>query len=159
MQVNRFVGSMIAVASGLLWTAAAGAAAQHQHARPAGSGPAAQAAAPEKAEQALKVGKKQDVEFTVETLVGDVRLKPGRYQIQHRVEGADHFVHLTEVSKGHAYTGEGSGAPKAHPGEVKCGLEVLGEKVKQTTVYTAKDGEARRVTKILIRGENVAHVF
>lgn len=115
--------------------------------------------APENAEQALKVGKKQDVEFTVETLVGEMRLKPGRYVLQHRVDGSDHFVHFTEVAKAVPASGTGGGATKAHPGEVKCGLEPLEKKVKQTTVYMAEEGEARRVTKVLIRGENVAHVF
>lgn len=159
MQGKRFVRSMIAVVSGLLWTMAAAAVAHHQHTQPADSGPAAQAAAPGKAEQALKVGKKQGVEFTVETLVGEMRLKPGRYVLQHRVDGSDHFVHFTEVTKGYGSSGDGAGAPKAHPGEVKCALEALDEKAKQSTIYTAQEGDARRVMKVVIRGENVAHIF
>jgi len=159
MQVKRFVRSMIAVTSGLLWTVAAEAAAQHQHTPPADSRPAAQAAAPEKAEHALKVGKKDDVEFTVETLVGEMRLKPGRYVLQHRVDGSDHFVHFTEVTKGIPVSGAGGGATKAHPGEVKCRIEPLDKKVSNTAVYTLKEGDTVRVTKVLIAGENVAHIF
>lgn len=159
MQAKRFAPTMIAAVSGLLWTAAAGAAAQHQHAPPAHSRPAERASAPEKAEDMLKVGKQGDVEFAVETLVGEMRLNPGRYVLEHRVDGSDHFVHFTEVAKPVSPGAMGGGATKAHPGEVKCGLEPLEKKVKQTTVYTAKEGEARRVTKVLIRGENVAHVF
>ena len=159
MQAKRFVPSMIAAVSGLLWAVSAGAAAQHQHAPPAHDRPAARASAPEKAEQAVKVGKKQDIEFTVETLVGEMRLKPGRYVLQHRVDGSDHFVHFTEVTTAFPASGTGVGATMAHPGEVKCGLEALDEKVKQTAVYTTREGEARRVTKVLIRGENVAHTF
>lgn len=159
MQVKRFVGSMIAVASGLLWTVAAGAAAQHQHTPSADSRPPAQASMPEKAEQALKVGKKDDVSFKGETLVGEMRLKPGRYQLQHRVDGSDHFVHFTELTKGYGASGSGGGAAKAHPGEVKCRLEPLDQKVSKTAIYTRKEGETERVTKVLIGGENVAHVF
>lgn len=159
MHVKRLTGSMIPAASALLWMVAVGAAAQHQHTPPADSRPAAQAAAPEKAEQALKVGKKMDVEFRVETLVGDMRFQPGRYQLQHRVEGADHFVHFTEVTKGYGPSGAGGGATKAHPGEVKCRIETLDKKASRTTVYRVMEGATERVTKVVIAGENVAHLF
>ena len=162
MQVKRFVRPVIAVASGLLWTAV-GAVAQHQHTTPAASRPAAQAPAPEKAEQALKVGKKGDVEFRVQTVVGEMKFQPGRYLLQHRVDGDAHFVHFTEISKGlpqgHARVGYGRDAPIAHPGEVQCRLEPLDEKVSTTAIHTVQEGEASRVTKVFIRGENVAHVF
>ena len=159
MRVKRFVRSMIAVASGLLWTMATGAAAQHQHTPPANSRPAAQASAPEEAEQALKVGKKDDVSFRGETLVGEMRLKAGRYKLQHRVDGSDHYVHFTELTKGYGTSGTGAGAPTAHPGEVKCRIEPLDKKVSKTAIHTRKEGETERVTKLLIAGENVAHVF
>ena len=105
----------------------------------------------EKGEKTIKVGKKGDVKFDVETLVGDLRLKPGRYQIQHRTDGPDHFVHFTEVTK--------TGSTVAHPGEVKCRLETLDDKVPFTAVYTRQEGASERVTKVLIGGENVAHLF
>ena len=163
MQVKRFFRSMIAVASGLLYAVAAGAAAQHQHTPPADSRPAAQASAPEKAEQALKVGKKGDVEFRVQTVVGELKLNPGRYQLQHRVDGNAHFVHFTEISKGlppgHARVGYGRDAPIAHPGEVQCRLEPLDKKASKTTIYMVQEGEAGRLTRVLVAGENVAHVF
>ena len=156
MQVKRLVGPMIAVASGLLWSAV-GAAAQHQH-TPAASRPAALAAAAEKAEQALKVGKKGDVEFRVQTLVGEMKFKAGRYLLQHRADGEDHFVHFTEISKG-LPSGVAGGVPIAHAGEVQCRLEPLDKKASKTTIYAAQEGAANRVTRVLIPGENVAHVF
>ena len=163
MRVKHFAGSMTAAASALLWTVAAGAAPQHPHTPPAGSRPAAQAATPEKTEQALKVGKKGDVEFRVQTVVGEMKFKAGRYLLQHRVDGDAHFVHFTEISKGrpqgHARVGYGRDAPLAHPGEVQCRLEPLDEKVSTTAIYAVQEGEASRVTKVFIRGENVAHVF
>lgn len=106
----------------------------------------------------LKVGKTGDISFSTETKVGDVTLEPGRYKFQHRVEGENHFVHFTEWSKSYPYY-ETSGAPKAHPGEVKCKLEPLAKKVSSTTVYTTAEDGARRVTRVEVGGENVAHIF
>ncbi len=110
-------------------------------------------------EQMIKVGKKGDITFDTPTKVGDLTLKPGRYFVQHRVEGSDHFVHFTEVTKPSGYSHTGGGAPKAHPGEVKCRLEPLGSKAPTTAVYLTNEDGGRRVTKIVIGGENVAHVF
>ncbi len=152
---SRHVEFILASLAGLLWIAGP-AAAQHQHSQPADAGAKATTAA--KDEQTLKVGKKADLEFGVETAVGEMWLKPGRYQIQHRVDGADHFVHFTEVTKA-LPSGSAGGRPIAHPGEVKCRLEPLEKKASTTTVYTTKEGEGRRVVKVLIDGENVAHVF
>ncbi len=110
-------------------------------------------------EHTLKVGKKGDVTFAKETKVGDLTLKPGRYTFQHRVEGDDHFVHFTEVTKGSAYSGAGGGVPKAHPGEVKCKLEPLSKKVESTTLYYDTEGGVNRLIKVEVAGENVAHLF
>lgn len=108
-------------------------------------------------EETLKVGKKDDVEFREETLVGEMRLKPGHYQVQHRVEGSDHFVHFTEVGKSSHYD---RGVDQGHPGNLKCRLEPLPDKVKETTVhYVRGESGSWKITKVLIRGENAAHVF
>ncbi|MBZ5668690.1 MAG: hypothetical protein LAO04_03055 [Acidobacteriia bacterium] len=64
--------------------------------------------------------------------------KPGRYIFQHRGEGEDHYVHFTQVTKPARYSGvtpEGGGVPKVYPGEVKCRLEPLPQKVAVTTLY------------------------
>ena len=115
-------------------------AAQHEHGK----------------EQIVKVGKNVEVTLAKETRVGDVTLKPGRYKLQHRVDGEDHFVHFTEWT---ATTYGGSGTPKTHPGEVKCRLEPLKEKVKQTAVFMVAEDGVQRISKVLVAGENVAHVF
>ena len=158
MQRYRVLRVTSTTLAGLLWMVSHSTA-QHQHSQPAHRAPQASAATPQ--EQALEVGKKGDVEFRTETIVGDLRLTPGRYQVQHRVDGADHFVHFTELTKAdpHPHWGSGGGATKAHPGEVKCRLEPLEKKVSTTTVHTTQEGDARRVTRLLVRGENVAHLF
>ena len=48
---------------------------------------------------------------------------------------------------------------KGHPGEVRCRLEHLKAKVKQTAVYTLIEGGVQRLSKVKIAGENVAHLF
>lgn len=121
-------------------------------------GAAAIAAEPE---HAMKVGKTGEVIFDKETKVGDLTLKSGRYHLQHRVEGSDHFVHFTEWTKPNpAYPSQPtSGQLKAHPGETKCKLEMLDKKASQTQVFLQAEGPTQRVVKVEVRGENVAHLF
>lgn len=109
----------------------------------------------------VKVGKKGEVTLDKETKVGDLTLKPGRYLFQHRVEGEDHFVHFTEVTKENTYfpTTARGGEPKAHPGEVKCKLEPLTKKVEATTLTFDREDGTQRLVRAEIAGENVAHVF
>ena len=130
--------SLVAAASLLFYAGIAASAQDHEH--------------------AMKVGKTGEITFDKVTKVGDLTLKPGRYQFQHRVEGADHFVHFTEWTKPIPYP-TSSGSPKAHPGEVKCTLETLSKKVSATTIFLTSEGDEMRVTKIEVGGENVAHLF
>lgn len=153
MGTNRALALTSSALASLLWMAGSSAA-QHQHSQPAAPPPPPSVTQQEKA---LKVGKAGDVQFRSETMVGDLKLQPGRYKIQHRVSGDEHFVHFTEVTK--ETPSSGGGATVAHPGEVKCKVEPLDKKVRTTAVYTTKEGAIERVTKVLIEGENVAHVF
>ena len=111
-------------------------------------------------EQVVKVGKKGEMMFSQDTQVGDLTLKAGHYQMQHRVDGSDHMIHFTELKGVHrnpSYESAPSG--EAHPGEVKCRLEPMSAKAKQTAVSMSTEGGVRRITRIEIAGENVAHVF
>lgn len=108
----------------------------------------------------IKVGKKGDIMLSQETKVGDLTLKPGHYQIQHRVVGTDHMIHFTELKGMHSNPYYSTGPTgTAHPGEIKCRLEPMATKASQTAVYTEEEGGMRHITKIEIKGENVAHVF
>lgn len=102
------------------------------------------------ASQQIKVGKTGNVHLDQETKVGDLVLHPGDYRFVHRVEGEEHFVHFTELK---------ALGRDEHPGEVKCQLESLGKKASQTAITTKDDGGTRRITRIEVAGENVAHVF
>jgi hypothetical protein len=111
----------------------------------------------------LAVGEKGDVTFTTETRLADITLKPGRYYIQHRVEGAAHYVHLTQVTPKLSLKRRASDAigedTIAHPGEVECELEALKKKAGKTSVFTTKEDGISRIIRIEIAGEDVAHIF
>ena len=141
MKKIRFWGLPLAVATTVLLLQASAAVAQHEH------------------QQVVKVGKKGQMKFDKETRIGDVVLKPGLYTFQHRVDGEDHFVHFTQVTEPSYSSKTGGGVPKAHPGEVKCRLEPLQAKAPHTEVHTAPEGGVVRITKIIVGGENVAHIF
>lgn len=98
--------------------------------------------------QQLKVGKSGEMTLSQPTKIGEVLLPPGSYRFVHRVEGGDHFVKFTQTSRaGRDF------------GEIKCQIEPLPAKVKQTSIATIDDGGTRRITRIEVAGENVAHVF
>jgi len=132
-----------ALVAGLLWTAEPAVSQEHPHSGVHGH------SADQAPEQELKVGEKEEITLRVETIMGGVRLAPGPYRIQHRVEGADHFVRFTRLEKP---GGE-------DPPEIKCELEPLGEKAAKTTIFSRKEDDGVHVTRILIRGETAAHVF
>ena len=134
MKSGRLLLSIAVAAAALFYTGAAAIAAEH----------------------AVKVGKTGEITFDKETKVGDLTLKPGRYQFQHRVEGSDHFVHFTEWTERHPRY---PGAPKAHPGETKCRLEPLDKKASLTRVRLETEAATQRVVKVEVAGENVAHLF
>jgi opacity protein-like surface antigen len=110
-------------------------------------------------EQVVKVGKKGEIMFDQDTQVGGLTLKAGHYQIQHRVEGSDHMIHFTEFKGMHNPSHPSGPSSTAHSGEMKCRLEPLNAKASRTAVFVNTEGGVRRVTKIEIQGENVAHVF
>ena len=161
MQRNVFVGlSAGAVALLFFSLGAAVNGAQHEHPAPAAPKPAGSATGA--VVQELKIGKEDDVTFTKEVRVGEVTLMPGDYRLQHRVEGADHFLHfeaLVTTVPSAQKTGTGLSIPAGQAGEIKCRLEPLPAKVKETKLHLRKEEGGQRLLKVMIRGENVAHVF
>ena len=118
----------------------------------------------------LAVGQKGDVTFTTETRIADITLKPGRYYIEHRVEGTlqprrvfGHYIHFTEVTpKEHERRQAVRDALEytvAHPGEIECEVEALAKKASKTTVFTTTEDGIPRITRIEIAGEAMAHIF
>ena len=111
-------------------------------------------------EHEMEVGNKDEVMFTIERMVGNLTFAPGHYRVQHRMEGADHFVRFTFL-KGVHESFEMGGRPTAIEvvGEIKCRVEPLDQKATKTLVYFRKESGGERLTKVHIRGENVAHIF
>lgn len=112
-------------------------------------------------DQVIKVGKKGEVVFDQPTQVGDVTLPPGHYVFQHRVSGDDHFVKFVGAKEmQHAGTRMSSPMPigPTTTKEIKCSMEPLNKKVEYTAVTINTEG-VRRVTRVEVAGENVAHVF
>jgi len=123
------------------------------------------AAAPAKAadDDAMKIGKKAEISLSEEARLGEVGmgelvLPAGRYRVQHQTEGADHFVYFEALSRNNLYY-RTTGAVAGRPGEVRCRLEPLLQKVEHTAIHTIKEGGNLRITRIEIAGENVAHLF
>ena len=114
-------------------------------------------------EQGLKVGKEDDITLTSVTKVGSLTLQPGHYILQHRVKHGEHAVHFVK------FIPYGGGEPgKGRPyypfsatevGEQQCKLEPLTTPATQTNVFFVDDDGTQRITRIEIKGENVAHLF
>ena len=113
-------------------------------------------------QQVIKVGKKGEIVFDQPTQVGDVTLSPGHYVIQHRVSGEDHFVKFVGA-KEMQHSGTTMTMPMQMGAttskEIKCAVEPLNQKVTQTAVHIDLSSGSRKVTRIEVAGENVAHVF
>jgi hypothetical protein len=113
-------------------------------------------------EQVIKVGKKGDVVFQQPTQIGDTTLPPGHYVFQHRVSGDQHFVKFVGAKEmehsGSTMTAPMQVGPRTTE-EIKCTVEPLAQKVKHTSIYSDTGSGVRKVTRIEVAGENVAHVF
>lgn len=156
MQFKRSFSRLAATAAAILFAAAVAYAQGHDHGQMQGQ-MQDQMQAQEK-KQVLKVGKKGDVFFAETTQVGNVTFKPGHYSFQHRVADGQHFVEFTELQmpQGHHSTESPVSAKKA--GDIQCTLEPLKAKAKGTSIFFETSGGVRKVTRIEIAGENVAHI-
>jgi hypothetical protein len=86
------------------------------------------------------------------TKVGTLTLQPGRYLLQHRDERrGGHTMHFVGFSS--------RGIEPSQRFEQKCKVEPLPAKATRTRIFLAKANGEERITKIEIKGENVAHVF
>jgi hypothetical protein len=109
-------------------------------------------------EHTLKIGKKGAIILDAPTKVGALTLKAGKYQVVHRTEGEDHFIHFAESSKLSPYDQSG-GEVTSHPGEVKCRVEPIDKKAQYDMVTLSREDGGYRLLKIWIAGEKVAHLF
>ncbi len=151
MNHDRRIFRLAATAVAVLFAAAVALAQGHEHGQTQSQA--------QGSEQVIKVGKKGEVLLTDTTQIGELTLKPGHYRFQHRLAGDVHFVKFTELqmSQGRHATGTTTNAKEA--GEVKCAIEPVKSKVITTSIYSETAGGVQKVTRIVVAGENVAHVF
>ena len=119
--MRRFSTATVLILGSLLTSSAGVAQHQHQHGLPDRSPFISSDVLDElraNAESTLKLEKNGDLKLNGTTLLGDIRLKPGRYQLLHRIDGSDHFIEFLEV------TGDTSSASVTvgGAGAVRCRL-------------------------------------
>ncbi len=112
------------------------------------------------ADDKIVVGKKGEILISQPTRFGDVLLPKGHYRMEHRVVGTDHFLHFAELKmrSGQHMTSSAMDVKHAFP-DVKCQTEALTSKVRDTAIHSKFENGEHVVTRVEIRGENVAHVF
>ena len=107
------------------------------------------------AKQQIIVGKTGVFTLASATKVGSLTLQPGRYLLQHREErSAGHAMHFVGFSP--LYHG---GIEPSQRFEQKCKVVPLPAKATRTRIFLVKTNGGEQITRIEIKGENVAHVF
>lgn len=107
----------------------------------------------------IKVGKTGAITLKEPTNIGTLTLPAGRYLVQHRVAGPDHRIHFTLLKENLSPWARARSGTIELPDGVGCRLEPMDHRARRTIVFTNQEGGSLRVSRIEIKGENVAHVF
>jgi hypothetical protein len=122
-------------------------------------------------EKRLKVGKQDDITLTSVTKLGGFTLYPGHYVLRHKTSDGRHAMHFVSFvpyggkqGHGRTYYPAGYSLPSSPMGrsqaaELECKVEPLGARVTRTQVFFVDENGEKRITRIEIKGENVAHLF
>ncbi|MBL8168349.1 MAG: hypothetical protein JNJ50_09360 [Acidobacteria bacterium] len=95
----------------------------------------------------IHVGKKGEMKLSSPLRVGETLLKPGQYLFKHTMEGDDHVVAFTTTTGNEV-------------ARVKCKLEPLDKKAKETAIHTSPgSGGERILTAVQVQGENAKHIL
>lgn len=164
MRNNRTCLTLLSTLTWLLLSGGASAvAAQHDHGSGAGKSAgcckhSSQRTDQAEPEQALQGGRKGEITLSTDVKVGDLTLKAGSYAVQHFAEASGHYMQFTELGKArpHAY---GGWREEAARGKVECRLEPLKTKAARTAHLVSPEDGFNRLTRVEIKGENVAHLF
>jgi len=108
----------------------------------------------------VTIGKKGEVHFNIPVKAGGTLLQPGMYQLQHGVEGGQHYVTFKEVQMPAGYRHSNTPVDKNAAARIPCNVEPLEKKVGKTAVSlrTNAAGE-KEVADVQISGEAVKHVL
>ena len=117
------------------------------------------ASAQDKKAADFTIGKKGEVHFNVPVKAGSTVLTPGMYQVQHSVEGTDHFVAFKEMEMPAGYRHSNTPVAKEATARIKCKVEPAA-KVSNTkiTLRTNAAGE-KEIADVQVAGEAFKHLF
>lgn len=108
----------------------------------------------------MKVNRKGVISLNSETSLGNEVLEPGEYKVYCEHNDSGHqvvFVRMQEVQPIFPRAGH-RGTSDIH--KASCRMVELPAQAQRTAVYTTTGpGGRRHVQKVVIRGENVEHVF
>jgi hypothetical protein len=111
----------------------------------------------------VKTGKTGTLTLTEPTVIGDITLAPGDYEVRHISNRTGHFIEFTRFGWEQVLLEGGDLGPTYQPQFVRevvaresCDVEPLNAKVEQTELMA---NAADRKLALEIRGENVKHIF
>lgn len=119
----------------------------------------------------LTRGQQDDVTLLTMTKVGDLTLLPGHYILQDKLSHGKHMMSFDSFVPYGSQPGHGrtyyppklalpwSPMGRSRMGETECAIRRLDLKVKRAQVVFVDERGTQRITRIEIRGENVAHLF
>ena len=100
-------------------------------------------------------GGKFHIDSTVRA--GSVVLKPGMYQVLHKIEGPDNLIIFRVIHMGYR-NNMGNERLGEEIARLKCTVESIEKKWKNTKLIVVRDASGQRVAQaIQIAGENVVH--
>lgn len=97
-------------------------------------------------------GKKSIIRVDSALQAGSVTLEPGRYQVQHVFEGAQHFMSFRRLS---VYPDGRIGEVGKEVLRAKCTMVLLDKKAERTELLT----RGKSLKEVRVEGETVTHLF
>ena len=106
------------------------------------------------------IGKKGEIHLNVKVRAGSQLLEPGMYQVEHAVEGTQHFVSFKAVQMPAGYRHSNTPVAREASARIACKVEALDKKPGRTTIAlrTNAAGE-KEVAEVQIAGESFKHVL
>ena len=108
----------------------------------------------------VTIGKNGEVHFNVPVKAGGTLLQPGMYQLQHAVEGGQHYVTFKEMQMPAGYRHSNTPVDKTAAARIACKVEPLEKKAGKTAVtLRANAAGEKEVADVQIAGEAFKHVL
>jgi hypothetical protein len=108
----------------------------------------------------VTIGKKGEVHFNVPVRAGGTLLQPGMYQLQHGVDGVEHYVTFKEMQMPAGYRHSNTPVDKNAAARIPCKVDPLEKTAGKTAVSlrTNAAGE-KEVAEVQIAGEAFKHLL